>query len=181
MDKNNLLLNRSDFKNVVFKRDNHKCVVCGKAAVDAHHLIERKLWNDGGYYIDNGVSLCEECHKMAEKCLISVEELRELAGITNIVLPHGFDSNKVYNKWGKEKPFPTREAGFYIVRDKNRQLVAEFKHDIHVATQDDDDNCIIDGYEVGKEWVCEEWWLIPGEQYCYNDEDFEYIDTKKLF
>lgn len=54
----NILLTREDFKKIVFERDKHKCVVCGQPAVDAHHIIDRALWTDGGYYLDNGVSLC---------------------------------------------------------------------------------------------------------------------------
>ena len=37
-------------------------MVCKKPAVDAHHLLERRLWPDGGYHLDNGVSLCAEHH-----------------------------------------------------------------------------------------------------------------------
>ena len=54
------LLSRAEFRDSVFKRDKNKCVFCDKAAIDAHHIIERKLWNDGGYYLNNGASVCEE-------------------------------------------------------------------------------------------------------------------------
>lgn len=66
-----ILLNRDTFRNAVFERDNYKCVVCGETAVDAHHIIERKLFDDGGYYIDNGVSLCGKHHLEAEMTVIS--------------------------------------------------------------------------------------------------------------
>ena len=33
---------------------------CQAAAIDAHHIIDRKLWADGGYFIDNGAALGEE-------------------------------------------------------------------------------------------------------------------------
>ena len=45
-----MLLTRDQFREGVFKRDNHKCVICRAPAVDAHHIIERRLWTDGGYY-----------------------------------------------------------------------------------------------------------------------------------
>ena len=96
---NNELLNRQDFKKSVFYRDNYKCVICGKSAVDAHHIIDRNLWNNGGYYLDNGVSLCSKCHYDAELTLISCEELRNSANIHNIILPHDFTEN-IYDKWG---------------------------------------------------------------------------------
>jgi len=30
---------RDIFRESVFERDNHKCVVCGEPALDAHHII----------------------------------------------------------------------------------------------------------------------------------------------
>lgn len=99
---NNKLLTREQFKEAVFKRDKQKCICCGKPAVDAHHLLERKLFTDGGYYLNNGVSLCEECHLEAETTEYSVEELRLKAGIVIAVLPINFESSKTYDKWGNE-------------------------------------------------------------------------------
>lgn len=95
------LLTRDDFREGVFKRDNHKCVVCKEPAVDAHHIIDRKLFDDGGYYLDNGVSVCEKCHIEAERTIISCETLRKLAGINIVVLPPEFEPDNVYDKWGK--------------------------------------------------------------------------------
>lgn len=82
-----MLLTRDQFREGVFKRDKHRCVVCHNPAVDAHHIIERKIWDDGGYYLDNGVSLCERCHMKAEQTIISCDELRNCAGITTNHLP----------------------------------------------------------------------------------------------
>lgn len=93
-------MTRDEFRDAVFSRDNHLCVVCGDAAVDAHHLIERRLWPDGGYLLDNGVSLCESHHLAAERTQISPEELRDFAGIQHVVVPdHLFEDGK-YDKWG---------------------------------------------------------------------------------
>lgn len=98
---NNLkLLSRKEFKTEVFKRDKNLCLVCKEPAVDAHHLVERKLWEDGGYYLDNGTSLCSGCHLKAEQTIISCDELRNLAGIKNVLLPIGWDATKKYSKWG---------------------------------------------------------------------------------
>lgn len=95
------LLTRQQFNDEVFSRDGHKCVVCGAMAVDAHHLMERRLWPDGGYYLDNGVSLCSEHHLDAETTKISPQELRDLAGIQTVVLPPDLTEGK-YDKWGNE-------------------------------------------------------------------------------
>lgn len=63
-----ILLSRDTFRESVFKRDKYTCVICGKEAKDAHHIIDRKLFKDGsqGYFIDNGASLCSSCHIDAE-------------------------------------------------------------------------------------------------------------------
>jgi hypothetical protein len=98
MNKN--LLSRDNFRNSVFERDKYKCVVCSKPAVDAHHIIERRLFSDGGYYIDNGASLCEEHHIEAEKTTLSCDDIRQKAKIISIVLPEHLYSDYEYDKWG---------------------------------------------------------------------------------
>jgi len=94
------LLTRDNFREFVFKRDNYKCVICNNEAKDAHHIIERRLFNDGGYYLDNGVSLCEEHHIEAEQTTLSCEEIRKKAGIENIIIPEHFYNECDYDKWG---------------------------------------------------------------------------------
>jgi len=94
------LLTRSEFREGVFKRDNYKCIICSKPAKDAHHIIERRLWEDEGYYISNGVSLCEDCHMKAEQTILSCEELRVAAKIDKIILPNTFYIDEKYDKWG---------------------------------------------------------------------------------
>ena len=94
------LLSRDDFRNGVFERDGHKCVICGEPAKDAHHIIERRLFSDGGYYLDNGASLCEKHHIEAEQTTLSCEDIREKAGIENIIIPDHLYSEYCYDKWG---------------------------------------------------------------------------------
>lgn len=95
------LLSRDDFRESVFARDGHQCVMCGASGkLDAHHIIERRLWLDGGYYLENGVSLCEPCHLKAESTEITCEELRERAGIEEVALPEDFYRDCRYDKWG---------------------------------------------------------------------------------
>jgi len=95
------LLTRDEFREGVFSRDGHRCVVCGASAVDAHHLIERKLWgNSGGYFLDNGVSVCEEHHLKDESTEISCDELRARCGIGRVLLPDHFCPDESVDKWG---------------------------------------------------------------------------------
>lgn len=101
MKTNNNILSRDEFRESVFKRDSYKCVVCGNDAVDAHHILDRSLFVDGGYYIDNGVSLCTKHHIEAETGVISPNYLRYKANIEYIILPQSFDETLEYNKWGE--------------------------------------------------------------------------------
>lgn len=94
------LLTREEFKSQVFTRDSHRCVLCSSPAVDAHHIIERKLWPDGGYYLDNGASVCASCHLLCEETKVSCETLREKCGIRKVILPPHFDSSSRFDKWG---------------------------------------------------------------------------------
>ncbi len=94
------LLTRDAFREGVFERDHHQCVMCEEPAVDAHHIIERRLWPDGGYYLDNGASVCAKHHMLAEQTLISVEEIRFAAGITTVHVPPHLYADTVIDKWG---------------------------------------------------------------------------------
>ncbi len=94
------LLTRDEFRVRVFARDGQRCLVCREPAVDAHHLFERKLWPDGGYYLENGASVCEVHHLEAEQTTLSCEQLRELAGITRFPTPPHLYPDQKYDKWG---------------------------------------------------------------------------------
>lgn len=95
-----VLLTREKFKEACFKRDNHTCVFCNLPAVDAHHILDRKLFSDGGCYLDNAASFCEHHHMKCETTEISLEDLYKACGIQTAVLPEGFDPDLVYDKWG---------------------------------------------------------------------------------
>lgn len=96
----NTLMTRDDFREAVFARDNHTCVFCSFPAVDAHHLIERRLWGDGGYYLNNGASVCRDHHLACERTEISVEDVRFAADIKKIVVPEHLYYDQPYDKWG---------------------------------------------------------------------------------
>ena len=103
-----MLLSRIEFREAVFARDKHICVFCDNPAVDAHHIIERRLWSDYGYYLDNGASVCGAHHIMCEETTISVEEVRIACGITHAkCIPSHLYPDQPYDKWGN----PVRENG----------------------------------------------------------------------
>ncbi len=94
------LLTRDQFRNAVFARDKGACVFCGLPAKDAHHIIERRLWPDGGYYLDNGASVCEQHHLECEQTLLSVETVRDACKITRVLVPPHLYADQPYDKWG---------------------------------------------------------------------------------
>ena len=96
------LLTRDEFRTQVFARDDGRCVICKKLGTAAHHIIERKLWSDGGYYIDNGATLCDPHHIDAENGILNCEDIRKAAKITNFCSPSNLDPDKTYNKWGQQ-------------------------------------------------------------------------------
>ncbi len=93
-------MNRQEFRSAVFARDKGTCVVCYEPGQDAHHIMERRLFPDGGYTLDNGVTVCGFCHLRAESTDLSCQRLRDLAGITTIVLPPHLYPDSEYDKWG---------------------------------------------------------------------------------
>lgn len=99
----NKLLSRNEFRRQVFNRDNHKCIVCGLPAVDAHHIMERRLFTEltelGGYFLDNGASVCSNCHIKCEQTLISPYELWYTLDAKPVLPSHLYD-DQLYDKWG---------------------------------------------------------------------------------
>lgn len=93
------LLSREDFKAQVFARSKGRCVICGAPAVDAHHIVERKLFEDGGYYLDNGAAVCEADHWRCETTVLDVAHVREASGIVHLVVPPSMQGHDI-DKWG---------------------------------------------------------------------------------
>jgi hypothetical protein len=67
---------RKNFRDVCLKRDKNTCVMCGKRAsskeealeiFDIHHVTDRHDMPNGGYCLENGITLCKnDCHLKAE-------------------------------------------------------------------------------------------------------------------
>lgn len=93
-------MTRDQFRAAVFARDKHVCVMCGQPGQDAHHIMERRLFRDGGYELDNGATLCGACHLKAESTQITPEQIRHQAGIKLVILPLHLYTDEIYDKWG---------------------------------------------------------------------------------
>lgn len=96
------LLTREEFKGQVFARSGGKCVFCDKDAVDPHHIVERKLFSDGGFYLSNGAAVCEGHHWQCETTELSLATIRAAAGIdvVSAAVPPWFLASASYDKWG---------------------------------------------------------------------------------
>lgn len=71
------------WRNDVFKRDKYTCQKCGAIGVhlQAHHIKQWAYYPKERYKIENGVTLCKECHKKLHKGAIqwqNVECLQKL-------------------------------------------------------------------------------------------------------
>lgn len=96
------LLTRSEFRAAVMGRRDGRCCVpaCENVADDAHHIVERRLWPDGGYYLENGAAVCDFHHLAAEMTVISAQDLRDVCGIATVALPPHLPPDETYDKWG---------------------------------------------------------------------------------
>jgi hypothetical protein len=129
-NNNSELLDRDSFREGVFQRDGYKCVICGgKDELDAHHIIERRLWDDGGYYLDNGATLCDgvwttnKCHLKAEQTVLTCDQIRAAAGIKRVIIPDHLYGDYAYDKWGNIlNPDGTRTKG-ELFNDESVQKV----------------------------------------------------------
>jgi hypothetical protein len=117
------------------ERDHKMCVVpsCARLADDivstepdapgdVHHIIERELWSDGGYVPDNGVTVCNYHHRLAEQNIIPPQAFWRWLGIEEPPLPSGVEDMHV-DKWGEplEQP-PWKEHRSKIKYPSTRHL-----------------------------------------------------------
>ncbi len=59
---------RQQFRDAVFSRDRHTCRFCDSGQdLDAHHITDRNQMPNGGYVVENGISLCPVHHMQAEQ------------------------------------------------------------------------------------------------------------------
>lgn len=123
-----ILLSRDKFREGTFERDGGKCVCCDKPAADAHHIMERRLFSDFGYRLNNGASVCNDHHILCETTQISVEQIREFAGITKPVLPEHLYADQAYDKWGNPiMPNGTRLRGELFYDESVQKILAQGK------------------------------------------------------
>lgn len=120
------LLSREDFKYWVFHRHHQLCALCPNKAEDAHHILDRKLFSDGGYYLANGIAVCADCHWQCETTQIPVMDLLLNIGVAEPILPHHFDATLSYDKWGNAlREDGTRSPGPLMDDEGARKALAK--------------------------------------------------------
>lgn len=95
-------LSRDMFRTMTLQRDNNQCIFCNETNnLDAHHIIERRLFDKcGGYHLNNGATVCEKHHILCEQTVISCEEVRDKIAVLKPVLPEYMYLDHIYTKWG---------------------------------------------------------------------------------
>lgn len=117
---------RNAFREIVFERDRHECVKCGyngeqerspewraryrTNVLSAHHITDRSLMPDGGYVLENGITLCDECHLKAE-----------MFHSTGASYP-GFSPEDLYKAIGSSRELAEKKANECMEIDRNRQI-----------------------------------------------------------
>lgn len=71
----------SEWRTLVFKRDNFTCQFCfkNKVSLEPHHLKSKQCFPKLVYDINNGITLCKKCHRLLHKLrpandIIKIEE-----------------------------------------------------------------------------------------------------------
>ena len=125
-----VLLERDQFRELVFDRDKYACVICGADGQDAHHIMERRLFPNGGYYLENGATLCGPCHLRAEQTTLTVSQILEAIGASHPVLPPHLYGDQAYDKWGNPiLPNGTRLRGELYDDPSVRKVLAPVLHE----------------------------------------------------
>lgn len=103
---------RKKFRDGVFKRDKYTCQICGSKysekdsdpqlqIINAHHITDRNELDNGGYCVENGITVCDEKGKFPGKisCHMMVERFHISGGDESLVLPE-YRPDTLYQKIG---------------------------------------------------------------------------------
>lgn len=131
--------NRKQFRHDCKERDKHECIIpwCNNSPDEVHHIIERRLWDEGGYIKNNGASVCNKHHRYAEENHIPPQAFWLWADVApaDIPLPDQLDTIDV-NKWGDEFDTPPWEDIREDIKyQSSRHLLPLYWHDDTLADE----------------------------------------------
>jgi predicted restriction endonuclease len=65
------------FRKKVFERDNYTCKICGEIGekLNVHHIKPFSLFPELRFSIDNGMTLCIDCHKETDNYLLKQKKI----------------------------------------------------------------------------------------------------------
>jgi hypothetical protein len=87
-------LNYRDWQKFIFKRDGKKCKICNSNKnINAHHIIYAKNNKELRYNKDNGITLCEKCHK-----IIHSKNIKNICILLNIEYYKNIDIKQIIIK-----------------------------------------------------------------------------------
>lgn len=55
-----------DWRQQVYKRDNYRCRCCGyskRGELEAHHILPKSRYPEFVFDVNNGITLCKQCHR----------------------------------------------------------------------------------------------------------------------
>lgn len=92
---------REQFFSLVSQRQKGQCLFCTQPMCDAHHILDRALFSDGGYDLSNLAGVCAEHHWQCEITVLSVQEVLDAANIPNrlSLVHHGIIDSQQVDKW----------------------------------------------------------------------------------
>jgi RNA ligase len=94
------IVSEGAFYREVMQRDGSRCVICGSIPEGVIHLMDLRLWDGDGEYVDNGVTLCAQHHLAAIITDIPLDDLRRAANIAELWLPPHLYASTEYDRWG---------------------------------------------------------------------------------
>ena len=93
---------REQFFSLVSQRQKGRCLFCTQPMCDAHHILDRALFSDGGYDLSNLAGVCAEHHWQCEITVLSVQEVLDSAKIPKrlSLVHYGIIDSQQVDKWG---------------------------------------------------------------------------------
>lgn len=125
---NDTLLSRHEFRERALERDDGECLVpwCDRDADEVHHIIERSLWADGGYYLRNAAPVCNPHHQYAEDDYIPPQAFWRWLDVDPIT-PEEYGTH--ISKWGASFDTPPwQEHREYPKYPSSRHLLPVYWH-----------------------------------------------------